>query len=170
MGEMNWPLILLQAATGTVMIISLFGLLIPVYPGLTVIWAAALVYGVLVGFKALGWVAWLIFALLTLLMLFGSVIDNIITNKKAYDSGASIWSVIISMIAGVIGAIIWTPVGGLLIAPLALFLAEYFRQRDWRGAFISARGWLVGLGWSFILRFLTGMAMIGLWLIWALNT
>jgi uncharacterized protein YqgC (DUF456 family) len=67
---MNWPLIFLQAATATVMIISLFGLLIPIYPGLTVIWAASLVYGILVGFKALGWVAWLIFIVITLLMLF----------------------------------------------------------------------------------------------------
>jgi uncharacterized protein YqgC (DUF456 family) len=167
---MNWPLILLQAATATVMVISLFALLIPVYPGLTVIWAAALVYGLLVGFKALGWVAWLIFVVITILMIFGNVIDNIITSKKAYDSGASIWSVIVALIAGVIGAIIWTPIGGLLVAPLALFLAEYYRQREWRKAFESTRGWLVGLGWSFIIRFLTGMAMIGLWLIWALNT
>jgi uncharacterized protein YqgC (DUF456 family) len=167
---MNWPLIFLQAATATVMIISLFGLLIPIYPGLTVIWAASLVYGILVGFKALGWVAWLIFIVITLLMLFGNVIDNIVTGKKAYDSGASIWSVIVAMIAGVVGAIIWTPIGGLLVAPLALLLAEYYRQREWRKALESTRGWLVGLGWAFILRFLTGMAMIGLWLIWALNT
>jgi uncharacterized protein YqgC (DUF456 family) len=74
------------------------------------------------------------------------------------------------MIAGVVGAIIWTPIGGLLVAPLALLLAEYYRQREWRKALESTRGWLVGLGWAFILRFLTGMAMIGLWLIWALNT
>jgi hypothetical protein len=167
---MNWPLIFLQAATATVMIISLFGLIIPVYPGLTVIWGASLVYGIIVGFAALGWVSWLIFAMITVLMIFGNVIDNIITSKKAYDSGASIWSVLAALIAGVIGAIIWTPIGGLLIAPLALLLAEYFRQRDWRNAFTTAMGWIVGLGWSFIIRFLTGMAMIGLWLIWALNT
>jgi hypothetical protein len=167
---MNWPLIFLQAATATVMIISLFGLLIPIYPGITVIWVAALIYGILVGFNALGWIAWLIFIVITLLMVFGNVIDNIVTGKKAYDSGASIWSVVVAMIAGVVGAIIWTPIGGLLIAPLALFLAEYYRQREWRKALASTRGWLVGLGWSFILRFLTGMAMIGLWMIWALNT
>jgi uncharacterized protein YqgC (DUF456 family) len=167
---MNWPLIFLQAATATVMIISLFGLLLPIYPGLTVIWVASLIYGILVGFKALGWAAWLIFAFITLLMLFGNVIDNIVTGKKAYDSGASIWSVIVAMIAGVVGAIIWTPIGGLLVAPLALLLAEYYRQRTWRKAFASTRGWLVGLGWSFILRFLSGSGMIGLWLIWALNT
>ena len=108
--------------------------------------------------------------MITILMIFGNVIDNIITSKKAYDSGASIWSVIVSLIAGVIGAIIWTPIGGLLVAPVALFLAEYYRQKDWRKGLATTRGWLVGLGWSFIIRFLTGMAMIGLWLIWALNT
>ena len=143
---MNWPLIFLQAATATVMIISLFGLLIPIYPGLTVIWAASLVYGIIVGFKALGWVSWLIFAVITILMIFGNVIDNIITSKKAYDSGASIWSVIVALIAGVIGAIIWTPIGGLLVAPIALFLAEYYRQRDWRKGFATSRAWIGGTG------------------------
>jgi uncharacterized protein YqgC (DUF456 family) len=167
---MNWGLIFHQAVVGTVMVVSLFGLVIPIYPGLTVIWAAALVYGIVVGFSSLGWVAWLLFALITILMLFGNIIDNVITGKKAYDSGASMWSILVAIVAGVIGSIFWTPIGGLLIAPLALFLVEFYRLKDKKKAFESTRAWIVGLGWAFAVRFLVGLAMIGLWLIWALNT
>lgn len=166
----NWPLILLQAATGTIMLISLFGLIVPIYPGLTVIWVASLLYGILVGFKALGWVSWLIFGILTVLMIFGNVIDNVITAKKSYDSGASGWSVAIGIVAGVIGSIFWTPIGGLIVAPAALFLAEYRRLRDKQKAFEATKAWMIGLGWAFFIRFLTGSAMIGLWFIWALNS
>ena len=166
MADVNWPLILLQTLTGTLMVISLFAMLIPGVPGPLLIWAEALVFGLIVGFN---WLAWLMMVLLTILMIFGSVIDNIITAKKAYDSGASTLSIIVGIIAGILGAIFWTPIGGLLTAPLGVLAAEYWRLRSLRGAAKSTQGWLVGLGWSFFLRFLTGMAMIGLWLIWAIN-
>jgi uncharacterized protein YqgC (DUF456 family) len=167
---MDWPLIIFQALIGTLMVISLFALLVPVFPGLTVIWGLALFYGIVVGFQSLGWVAWLIFIFMTLLMLFGNIVDNLITGKQAYDSGASPWSIAVAIVAGVISSIIWTPVGGLLIAPLALFLIEFYRLRDWKKSLASTKAWLIGLGWAFILRFLVGVAMIGMWLIWAINT
>ena len=154
------------------MVISLFGLLIPVYPGLTVIWAAALVYRH-PGRLSRRWdgYRWLIFAMITILMLFGNVIDNIITSKKAYDSGASIWSVIVSLDC-------WRDRCDHLDSHRR-FAGSPGSPCSWRStiareigekALATTRGWLVGLGWSFIIRFLTGMAMIGLWLIWALNT
>lgn len=163
----DWALIVLKAITATVMVISLFGLMIPFFPGLVVIWAAALVFGLIV--SGYNWLGWLVMILLTILMIFGSVIDNVITAKKVYDTGAAISSIIIGVIAGVVGGIFWTPIGGLIVAPLAVLLAEYLRVRNWKKAARATSGWLVGLGWSFVLRFLTGMAMIGLWLIWAIN-
>jgi uncharacterized protein YqgC (DUF456 family) len=148
------------------MVVSLFALLLPGFPGLVIIWAAALIFGLISGFN---WLGWLIIALLTALMIFGSVIDNIITAKTTYDAGASILSIIFGMITGILGAIFWTPLGGLLIAPLGVLAAEYMRRRDVRQAVSATRGWIVGLGWSFFIRFLTGIAMIGLWLIWVIN-
>jgi uncharacterized protein YqgC (DUF456 family) len=166
MPAINWPLIILQTLTATVMIVSLFAMVIPGVPGLVIIWGAAIVFGLIVGFN---WLAWLILILLTILMIFGSVIDNVITAKKAYDTGASTWSLVIGMIAGLLGSIFWTPLGGLLTAPLGVLAAEYWRLRSLKQAAGTTRGWIVGLGWAFFIRFLTGMAMIGLWLIWAIN-
>jgi uncharacterized protein YqgC (DUF456 family) len=37
-----------------VMLVGLFGLVVPVFPGITVIWLAALGYGVWSGFSTLG--------------------------------------------------------------------------------------------------------------------
>jgi hypothetical protein len=167
MSGVDWPLVVLQAITATVMVISLFGLMIPFFPGLVVIWAAALVFGLLV--SGYNWLGWLVIILLTLLMIFGSVIDNIITAKKVHDTGAAISSIVIGVIAGVVGGIFWTPIGGLILAPVAVLLAEYRRVRNFKQAARATSGWLIGLGWAFVLRFLTGMAMIGLWLIWAIN-
>jgi uncharacterized protein YqgC (DUF456 family) len=162
----NWPLIILQSLTATVMVISLFALLIPGVPGLFIIWGSALVFGLIVGFN---WLAWLMMGLLTILAIFGGVIDNIITAKTTFDAGASIWSIIVGVIVGVIAGILWTPVGGLIAAPIGVLAVEFWRLRDLRKAAGTTKGWIIGLGWSFFIRFLTGMAMIGLWLIWAIN-
>jgi uncharacterized protein len=159
--------LLLEGLTGAVMVISLFAMLIPGVPGLVIIWAAAGVFGLIVGFN---WLGWVIIIPITLLMLFGSVIDNIIQVKTTHDTGASLVSIIFGMITGMIGAIFWTPVGGLVTAPLGVLAAEYLRLRNLRQAARTTKGWVVGLGWSFFIRFLTGLAMIGLWLIWAINT
>ena len=167
MTEADLALVVVKAITATVMVISLFGLMVPFYPGLVVIWGAAVVFGLVV--SGYNWLGWLVIVLLTLLMIFGSVIDNVITARKSYEAGAAISSIIIGVIAGVLGGIFWTPIGGLILAPIAVLLAEYWRVRNLKQAARATSGWLVGLGWSFAIRFLTGMAMIGLWFIWAIN-
>jgi hypothetical protein len=55
----------------------------------------------------------------------------------------------------------------VLAALLTLFLLEWARLKDPKKAFVSMRGMLVGCGWAVAIRFIIGMVMIGLWMIWA---
>jgi hypothetical protein len=55
----------------------------------------------------------------------------------------------------------------VLAGLLTLFLVEWARRKDWHMALKSMKGMLVGWGWAFVIRFIMGMIMIGLWLIWA---
>ncbi len=80
---LNWPLVgefLIQWLTLTFMLIGLVGLIIPVFPGLVVIWLAALIYGIAAGFSTKGWI---IFILISLLALVGGIMDNIFMGAKA---------------------------------------------------------------------------------------
>jgi hypothetical protein len=146
------------------MLVGLAGLIIPIFPGLVVIWIAALIFGILTGFTTLGWV---IFAVLTVLMVVGNVADNIMMGTKARQGGASWLSIILGLLAGILGSLLIPPIGGIIGAPLVLFLAEYMRQRQVDKAFASTRALLIGWGWSFVIRFIIGLVMIGLWMIWA---
>lgn len=148
------------------MIVGLFGLIIPVFPGILVIWLAVLGYGLVMGFNTLGWI---LFGIISLLAVVGVTIDNILMNAKAHQAGAAWSSLALGMLGGVLGTIFIPPVGGLLIAPLVVLLAEYLRQRDIQKALLTLRGLLIGWGASFLARFFIGLLMIGLWLIWALN-
>jgi uncharacterized protein len=149
-----------------IMIVGLFGLIVPIFPGITVIWLAALGYGLVTRFTTLGWV---MFATITILAIVGMLIDNILMSAKAHKEGAAWSSLALGMLGGIVGTILLPPAGGILVAPLVVLLVEYLRQRDINKALVTVRGLLIGWGASFVVRFFIGLAMIGLWLIWALN-
>jgi uncharacterized protein len=159
---------LLQWLTLTFMLVGLFGLVIPIFPGITVIWLAALVYAVFEFLAGkMGFWDWFLFVLITILMVVGSFVDNIIIAKKLRETGTPWRSIGIGYAAGVISSLFLTPFAALLITPAAMYGAEYWRLRDARMAFASAKSWLIGFGWSFLALFGIGAAMIGLWVLWA---
>jgi uncharacterized protein YqgC (DUF456 family) len=141
-------------------------LVIPILPGLVIIWVTALGYGIAAGFGVLGWT---MFALITALMLGGSILDNVLMGAQAHKEGAPWWVVLIAMVSAILGNfIIPIPIiGGILAALLVLFLIEWLRLSDPRKALTSMRGMLVGCGWAVVFRVIIGLVMIGLWLIWA---
>ncbi len=149
--------------TQILMIVGLIGLVVPVFPGLVVMWLAALGYGVIQGFSTLGWI---VFALITILMLVGTVIDNILMGAGAKQSGASWTGILLALLGGVLGTLLFPPIGGLVAAPLVVLLYEYLRQRDWKKAWEALRGLALGWGLSFVARFAIGLGMMGLWWLW----
>lgn len=149
-----------------IMGVGLFGLAVPIFPGIAVIWLAALGYGVVMGFTPLGWA---LLVVLTVLMITGATIDNVLMGAKAHKEGAAWSSLVFGMAAGILGTIFFPPFGGLIAAPLMVLLLEYLRLHDIKKALASLRGLAIGWGAAFVVRFLIGLAMIGIWLVWAIN-
>lgn len=147
------------------MIAGLFGLVIPFFPGITVIWAFCILYGVIFGFGTAG--VWL-FALITLLAIFGWLADNVLITTKTRASGTHWLSILTALVAGFIASLFFTPLGGILAALLGLFLVEYAYRKDIDAALKALRSYFTGLGWAFVVRFVFGALMIGVWGIWAL--
>ena len=57
------------------MLVTLCGLIVPVFPGLIVIWLLALLYGIVAGFGTLGAV---LFVIITVLAILGEISDNLL--------------------------------------------------------------------------------------------
>ncbi len=149
------------------MLVGLFGLIIPVFPGMLVMWVAALGYGLMTkGFDTLGIV---LFVLISIAAMVGMVVDNFLMGAGARVGGAAWLSIFVAITAGFVGTILLPPVGGLIAAPLAVLLLEYWRRRDWNEAWRATRGLALGWGLSFLARFGIGLFMIGLWLVWAFS-
>lgn len=146
------------------MLFGLFGLILPIFPGNVVMWLAALVYGLVFGFGRLGGI---IFAIITLLMLIAVAADNVLMGAKAREKGAAWGSIILALIAGIIGTLLIPPIGGLIAAPLVLYIMELQRLGDAEEAKTVVKALLTGWGLAFIVRFGLGVVMLGLWGIWA---
>jgi uncharacterized protein YqgC (DUF456 family) len=146
------------------MLVSFCGLIVPIFPGLMVIWLLALLYGILSGFGALGAV---LFVIITVLAILGEISDNLLMGKKARQEGARWFSIATAYIAGVVCSIVFTPLIGIAAALGALFLTEYIASKDHRKALAVTKGMAIGWGWAFVSRFAVGLMMIALWAIWA---
>jgi uncharacterized protein YqgC (DUF456 family) len=157
----NTTLLLLVAVT---MLSGWLGLIIVIIPGLVIIWSAGLVYGLVIGFDTAGWI---IFGIMTVLMIFGNLIDNVLIGASAKQNGASWLAIGAAVIGAIVGSIVLPPFGGLIFAMAALFLVEYIRIKNWRKALDSTGSMAMGCGWAVVARLAIGAVMIGLWLLWA---
>ena len=153
----------LQIIVAIVMLVSLVSLIIPVIPGITFIWLAALVYGLVVGFDR---TSGIFMGIISVFMLIGNVVDNILMGAGARKGGAPWLTTLITVLAAVIGSIAFPPFGGVIAATVVLFSLEIIRLKNTDTALKSTGELLKGFGCSFVVRFLIGMIMIGLWIGW----
>ncbi len=163
-----WLQIGLQTLTLFAMLVGLAGLIVPVFPGLTVMWLAALVYALIQSASGLmsGW-DWFLFALITLLMIGGNVLDNVIIAAKMRGHEIPWKNILLCYAVGIVVSLFFTPLAGLVAAPLTLLGLEYLRFRDRKLAFESGRVFMIGWGASFAARFGVGFLMIVFWMLWA---
>jgi uncharacterized protein YqgC (DUF456 family) len=158
----NWMLIV-NILLLFVMLFGLLSLSIPFIPGLVIIWVPILIYGLIDGFT-LG--SGIIFGLITVLLIAGNLLDNVLMGTGAKQKGASWGTILLALLGGLIGTLFLTPIGGFLITLLIIFLLEYLREKDSRKAFETTKSMALGLGWSIIARMGIGFIMIVLWGLW----
>lgn len=166
---------LLQGLTLGIMLVGLLGLIVPVFPGLFIMWLATLFYALLensVGHMA--WIDWTLFGLITVLMVAGNIIDNIIIARKMRGKAIPWLSIGLAYLGGLGGtmlfaplATVFTPFVGVVASLLVLFGAEWLRLRRAREAFVSARSYMIAWGWSYAAVFGIGVLMVILWVLWA---
>lgn len=131
-----------------VMIVGLLGIVLPVVPGLLLIWLVALIYAIAEGFATIDPIT---FVILTILGVTGYTAHLWMSQLGAKAGGASFRSVLAGTALGIIGALlgllglgIGAVPGGIVGALLGVFLAEWYQRKDWREALKAGSGWLAG--------------------------
>lgn len=160
--------VVLESLTLFVLLAGLFGLLIPIFPGLTIMWIGTLVYALVQAANdSMTWVDWTLFTLITLLMIGGNVMDNIIIAKHVRDKNVPWGSILWAFAAGIVVSLFLTPIAGMIASPVGLFLAEWRRLKDRQSALDNTKAWMTGWGWAIAARLGIGVIMIVFWMLWA---
>ena len=162
----NWLNLSLNIIIYLIMAVGLFGMVLPIYPGVTIIWVAMLIHGLATSFATLE--IWVLIVI-SLLAIAGTMVDNVLMGGKARQAGASWTSIAGALLGGLIGTFAFPPLGGIIAAPTLLFLLEYARLRDSDKAWEITKGLLTGWGLSFVVRFVIGAVMIAVWAIWGVR-
>ena len=149
--------------TGLVMLLGLLGLIVPIFPGLVIIWLAALAFA-LIKLSTMTTLGWFLFGIITILAVVGSLADNVLMGAKALEYGASKRSIFLTLVIAVGVSLFLSPIGGLISAPFSLYFLEKANGHTKEEAMNITKGLMTGWGWAFVVRFGLGVVMIVLWL------
>ena len=151
------------AIVGIAMVVGLVGTVVPVMPGLLLMWGAALVYGIVVGFGTVGAVA---ITIISLLLVAGMVAGYLLPHRAGVRGGAAKSSLRLGILGAAIGffviPVVGLPIGGVL----GVLIGEYHRLREWSAAWATTKRVLAGFGWAALAEFTAGVAIFATWLGW----
>lgn len=145
------------------MVVGILGTIIPLLPGLPVVWGAALVYGVVEGFGVVGWAC---FAIITVLAIGGEAAGFVVPQRKVQGGGAPFSTSVAGFIGGIIGFFVIPVVGIVIGAVLGVLVAERRRTRDWSEAWASTKRALIGFGVGALVQLGAGVVMMLTWVAW----
>jgi uncharacterized protein YqgC (DUF456 family) len=147
------------------MVVGVIGTVLPFLPGLPIVWAAALFYGIVAGFGAVGWIS---FAIITALAVLGMVAGFALPHRRVKEGGAPFPTIVAGVIGGVIGFFAVPVIGLPLGAVVGVLLAERMRSSDWSVAWASTKNLIVGFGLGALAQLGCGLAMAITWVAWVL--
>ena len=131
--------------------------LIPVIPGPALVWMVAVLYALTDRQATLGWIGLIV---LTGMMIIGSTANLWVQVFGVKAGRGGCLSAAMSLIAGLVGLVLFPPFGGLIGAVLGAFLTELLIHKDWRQALTAGSGTFGGWLLTTVVEFGFTLAMV----------
>ncbi len=158
---MSWFEILLFILTVAVMLVGLAGVVLPIIPGVPIIFGAALLYALLTGFSTISGQTLIIFAILTVVSMVLDWTASVMGVKKMGGSYAGMIGAFIGMIVGLslpgVGII-----GFIIGAFVGAYAMELLINKDSRVALRAGLGSFLGFLAGGLMKFVIGAIIIGI--------
>lgn len=145
------------------MLAGLIGTVLPLFPGLPMVWGAALVYGLVEGFGGRGTVAMVV---ITALAAAGIIASVVLPHRRVAAGGAPRSSVVAGLVGAIVGFFVIPIVGMPLGAVAAVYLAEYRRTGIRATAWQSTKTMVAGFGLGILFELTAGLAIVVVWVMW----
>ncbi|QBS41878.1 DUF456 domain-containing protein [Nocardia sp. CS682] len=155
-----------EVIVGLVVLVGLLGIIIPILPGVILIFGAIAVWAFVTG----GATAWTVFAVSAALLVLSGVIKYTWPGRKMKDAGVANRSLVLGAVLGIIGFFV-IPVVGLFVGfVLGVYLSELHRLRVGQQAWQATVHALKGVGLSMLIELLGALLATGIWVVGAIAT
>jgi uncharacterized protein YqgC (DUF456 family) len=143
------------------MLIGLIGIVIPLLPGLLLVWGAVLLWAI----EAQSRVGWLILGIATVLALCGSLLQYLLPGRRMARAGVTTSSIVVGAALAVVGFFVIPVLGAFLGFPLGIYLAERVKLGSHARAWPSTKQALKAIVLSVGIELLTGLAIATTWVV-----
>lgn len=150
---------------GFVVAIGVVGTVVPVLPGIWLVWAACVVYGLVDGFGVAGWSA---MALITLLAFAGTIAAIAIPQRSAEGEGIPRRWQLVAAAAAVVGFFVVPVIGAALGFVAGIAAGAFARTGDLRRAAAVTAATLRGIAVGAAVQFAAALAMATAWAAWVI--
>jgi uncharacterized protein YqgC (DUF456 family) len=154
---MDWGIVVVVL----MMVVGLIGIVVPVLPGLLLIWAAVLVWAS----EAQTPAGWVVLAVATVLALCGLVLQYLLPGRHLARAGVRTSSTVAGVMLAVVGFFVIPVVGAFVGFPLGIYLAERVKLGAHAAAWASTGHALKAIALSMGIELLTGLAIATTWVI-----
>ena len=149
-------------------LVGVVGTVVPILPGMLLVWFTVLVYAWRTGFEAVGWPS-LIF--ITIIALVTGLSNVWLPLLGAQKTGAAKRALFLGVVGAVVGTfIIPIPILGTVIGyAIGVFLGEFIKVRDWRLALKASLGGVAGWGVSTIVEIVGALLILAIFVVQVLS-
>jgi uncharacterized protein len=145
---------------GLCIAIGLLGIVVPILPGLFLIWGGITVWALFERDTT----AWVVLAAATALVVVSQVVKYLVPGRRLRNAGVPTRGIVIGVALGVIGFFV-IPVIGLFLGFVAgIYLVEWLRLRSHEPAWQSTMQALKAVGLAILIELLTGLLIATGWL------
>ena len=155
---MTTPLDLLVALA---IVVGVVGVIVPVLPGVLLVWAAVAVWAT----ERQDLNGWVVLAVATLVLAVGQVAKYALPGRQLKQAGVPGRTTLAGVVLGVVGFVVLPVIGLPLGFVLGVYLAERARLGEHALAWPSTLHALRAAGWSLLIELGTALLMAATWVL-----
>jgi uncharacterized protein YqgC (DUF456 family) len=145
---------------GLAILVGLVGIVVPVLPGVLLVWAAVLVWALL----ADGTARWLVLAVVTVLIAVSQVVKYLVPHRRMRRAGVPTRTLVSGVAFAVVGFFVIPVVGAIVGFVLGVYLAERLRLDTHAAAWPSAKHAIKAVGLAILIELAAGLLAAGTWI------
>jgi uncharacterized protein len=153
--------------TGLLMLVGLVGIVVPVLPGLLLVWLATALWA----FEHPSRWAWLVFAICGLVYAAGVITQYLVPGRRLKDAGVRTSTLFLAVVLAIVLFFVIPVIGAPIGFVLGVFLVELGRHRERHAAWLSTGHALKAVAMSMGIELAAGFAIVLIWLtgVWRLG-